>query len=231
MMLHVLMLRSGPGHVGFPRPRVQETPGGKMRHTEQSSVDTGRCPSPHSVGNRAARLAWSVVWAVLFRPSPRFCHWWRRLLLRLFGARLGRRVHVYPSCRIWAPWNLEVGDYGCLADNVDCYCVAAVSVGAHSTVSQYSYLCSATHDPADPTFRLVAAPITIADQAWVCADVFVGPGVSIGQGAVVGARASVFDDVPPWTIVGGTPARFIKHRTIRKADAGHPILPEGARDV
>jgi len=105
---------------------------------------------------------------------------------------------------------------GCLADRVDCYCVAPIRIGAHATVSQYSYLCSASHDFEDPRMPLTTAPIVIGDQAWVCADVFVGPGLTIGPGAVVGARSSVYRDVAPWTVVGGNPARFIKKRVLRE---------------
>ncbi len=109
-----------------------------------------------------------------------------------------------------------MGDYSCLAPCVDCYCVAPVSIGAHSTISQYSYLCAASHDFENPSMPLVTLPVTIEDQAWICIDVFIGPGVSIGQGAVVGARASVFADVEPWTVVGGNPARLIKKRVLKE---------------
>ncbi|MCK4373896.1 MAG: putative colanic acid biosynthesis acetyltransferase [Candidatus Brocadiae bacterium] len=144
------------------------------------------------------------------------CHCWRRFLLRLFGARIDRGARIHPSCRIWAPWNLEMGEYSCLSHYVDCYCVDNVRIGAHATVSQYCFLCTATHDESDPHMRLTTAPITIEDQAWVCADVFVGPGVTIGQGAVVGARSSVFDDLPPWKVCYGTPARPMRDRTMAR---------------
>ena len=105
----------------------------------------------------------------------------------LFGAAIGRHARVMPSARVWAPWNLSLGEDACLGHDVDCYCVAPVSVGAHATVSQYTFLCTATHDPADAHMRLQAAPIVVEDQAWICADVFVGPGVTIGENAVVTA--------------------------------------------
>lgn len=109
-----------------------------------------------------------------------------------------------------------MGDHSCLAPYVDCYCVAPVTIGAHSTVSQYSYLCTASHDFEDPSMPLMTAAITIEDQVWICADVFVGPGVSIRQGAIVGAKAAIFKDVDPWTVVGGNPAKFIKKRVLRE---------------
>jgi len=168
--------------------------------------------SPHSLKNKIARVTWKLVWLSLFRLSPRPLHQWRCILLRLFGATIGKGVHPYPSAKIWAPWNLQMDDYSCLADDVDCYCVAPITIGSHSTVSQYSYLCSASHDYQNLTMPLIASPIKIGRNAWIAADVFVGPGVQIGDGAVVAARASVVRDVQPWTVVGGTPARFIKNR-------------------
>jgi putative colanic acid biosynthesis acetyltransferase WcaF len=106
-------------------------------------------------------------------------------------------------------------EFSTLSSDVDCYCVAMVSIGAHATVSQYAFLCTATHDVADPHMRLVAAPILVADQAWVCAGAFVGPGVTVGQGAVVGAMAVAIKSVSPWTIVAGNPAREIRKRILR----------------
>lgn len=178
-------------------------------------VDVSHYHNIHSLGNRLARALWGIVWLLLFRPSPKPFHLWRRWLLKLFGAKIGRGVGVYPSVKIWAPWNLRMDDYSCLAPDVDCYCVAPISIGAHCTISQYSYLCTASHDFTRSSLPLVTAPIVIEDQAWVCADVFVGPGLTIGQGAVVGARSNVTKDVEEWCVYAGNPARLIKKREIR----------------
>ena len=173
------------------------------------------CPSPHSSANKLGRVLWAVVWCLLFRPSPKIMLGWRRMLLRLFGARIGKGAKIMPSAKIWAPWNLTMGDEACLSHDVDCYCAAPVTIGAHATVSQYSFLCTATHDVEDPHMRLVTAPIVVGDGAWVAADVFVAPGITIGEGAVVGVRSNVFKDLDPWKIYAGTPARFIRDRVIK----------------
>ena len=173
-------------------------------------------PSPHSLNNKVLRVIWNVVWLIFFRPSPKPLHGWRRFLLRIFGAKIGKDVHPYPSAKIWAPWNLEMDEGSCLADHTDCYCVSKIKIGKRSTVSQYSYLCGATHDYEHPLLPLVSAPIIIGDQVWITADVFVAPGVTIGDGAVVGARSSVFSDVEPWSVVAGNPAKFIKRREIKQ---------------
>lgn len=160
-----------------------------------------------SVSNKVGRLVWNAVWLLLYRPSPTPLHAWRRCLLRLFGATVARGAYPYPRAKIWAPWQLSMGKYSCLANDVDCYCVAPITLGERVTVSQYSYLCSASHNYLDPSMPLVTAPITIESEAWIAADVFIGPGVRIGQGAVVGARSTVTKDVEPWTVVAGSPPK------------------------
>jgi len=168
--------------------------------------------------NKLARVVWGVTWRLLFRPSPKLMHGWRRFLLRCFGARIGVGAHPYPTAWVWAPWNLEMGDNSCLADGVDCYSVALIQLGRSSLVSQRAFLCGATHDYTDPAFPLVPKPITIADGAWVAAEAFIGPGVTVGEGAVVGARACVTQDVEPWTVVVGNPARMVKRLTKLQAN-------------
>jgi putative colanic acid biosynthesis acetyltransferase WcaF len=169
-------------------------------------------------GNKAARVLWGVVWWLAYRPSPRVLHGWRRLLLRLFGASIGARAHPYPSARIWAPWNLTMGEGSCLGDYVICYSVDQVKLEPYATVSQYTFLCTASHDYTVREMPVITAPIRIGRRAWVAADVFVGPGVTIGEGAVVGARASVFRNVDSWTVVGGNPARIIRKYEIQQEE-------------
>ena len=175
--------------------------------------------APLSLRSKLGRTLWHVVWLLLYRPTPRVCHAWRCLLLRAFGAKVGNAVHPYPSARVWAPWNLEMGAHSCLSEYVDCYCVAKIVIGAHAIVSQYSFLCTASHDYRDPAMPLVTAPITIGEHAWITADVFVAPGVSIGDGAVISARSSVFSDVDSWTVAAGNPAKPVKKRELLPREA------------
>ena len=175
--------------------------------------------APLSLRNKLGRALWHVVWLLLYRPTPRVWHAWRCLLLQAFGAKLGNAVHPYPTARVWAPWNLEMGAHSCLSEYVDCYCVAKIVIGAHAIVSQYSFLCTASHDYRDPAMPLVTAPITIGEHAWITADVFVAPGVSIGDGAVISARSSVFSDVDSWTVAAGNPAKAVKKRELLPREA------------
>jgi putative colanic acid biosynthesis acetyltransferase WcaF len=105
-----------------------------------------------------------------------------------------------------------MGEHSCLGSYVDCYCVDTVVLGAHATVSQYSFLCTASRQYDGPSLELVTAPIQIGDHCWIAADVFIGPGVSVGHRSVVGARSTVLKDVPAGVVVAGTPAKTIRQR-------------------
>ena len=176
---------------------------------------------PLSFRNKVGRVIWKTVWLLFFRPTPRSFHVWRCMLLRLFGAKIGKPAYVYPSAKIWAPWNLILGDHATIGEHVDCYCVDKIEIGDYSTVSQYSFLCTASHDYLDPSILkdpcmpLLTAPISIGKWVWITADVFVAPGVQVKDGVVVQARSSVFNDIPEWTVVGGNPAVKRAARVLR----------------
>lgn len=191
-----------------------------MPESSSSRIRTDRaaCPSSHSAANKLARLLWQTAWLFLFRPSPWFWHAPRRALLRRFGAKVGKRVQIMPSVQIWAPWNLALGDCATVGAGVDLYSVDRIEIGAHATVSQRAFLCTATHDVDHPNMPLQTAPVRIGDGAWICAEAYVHPGVAIGVDAVAGVRAVVLHDVPPGQIVGGNPAKFLRLRKLDKAD-------------
>lgn len=169
-----------------------------------------------SCRNRFARFIWTITWFLLARPFPRNVGSdWKRFLLRIFGAKIHKTSSVYSSARVYMPWNLEMKEYSCLAPEVDCYNVAKISIGPYTTVSQKAFLCTASHDIEDRSHKLTIAPIVIEGQVWIAAGAFIGMGVTVHEGAVVGATASVFKDVDSWTVVGGNPAKFIKNRTLK----------------
>jgi putative colanic acid biosynthesis acetyltransferase WcaF len=176
--------------------------------------------SPHSLKNRLGRFLWKGVHAVLVRPTPRFMHRWRNLVYRMMGAKLHPTARIYPTTKVWAPWNITMGEMACLGDMTDIYSVAPITVGAHTTVSHYSFLCAASHDFEDPNYPLTTAPITLGEHVWIAADVFVAPGVTIPDGVVVGARSSVFaSGLPAWHLCAGNPARPIRPREFKR-DSG-----------
>lgn len=165
-----------------------------------------------SLGNRIRRGCWSLAWLLLARWTPPPMHKWRAMLLRMFGARLGKGVVVHGSVSIWDPRNLDMAERSSFGPRVICYNMARISVGAYAVISQGAHLCAGTHMIDDSSFQLISRPIEIARLAWVAADAFVGPGVSIGEGAVLGARAVATKDVPAWTVWAGNPARQIRER-------------------
>ena len=166
--------------------------------------------------NRIGRLAWNIVYAFLFRPFiGRPFNRWRIFLLRCFGATIGEHCSIYASVKVWAPWNLTLGDYVAIAPGVELYTVDKITIGSMVTVSQRSYLCTASHDITNLMKPLTHKPITLGNYTWVAAEAFVGPGRTIGEGAIVAARAVVVKDVPEWSVVGGNPAKVIGKREIR----------------
>lgn len=167
-----------------------------------------------SLTNRVKRLCWSLSWALLARWTPPGLHKWRIGLLRLWGARVAWSAYVYPSVDIWAPWHLEMDNYATLGPRLTCYNIAPVRIGERAVVSQGAHLCTGTHDYRDPAFPLVARPIAIGRRAWVCAEAFVGPGVHVGEGAVLSARGVAFADLRQWTVSMGNPAAFVRERAL-----------------
>ncbi len=155
---------------------------------------------------------WWLIQATAFAWSPQFLYGWRRWLLRRFGARVGRNVQIRPSAEFTYPWKVSIGDWSWIGDRVVLYSLGNIEIGSNVVVSQNSYLCAGTHDYAAPSFEISGPAIRIEDEAWLAADVFVGPGVTIGRGAVVGARSSVFHDLPPNKVCRGNPARPVHDR-------------------
>ena len=177
----------------------------RMRYSEYKEV------KPHYL--------WLVIWRILnvivYPVMPSSI---RKLMLRIFGAKFGRNCGFSRSARIYAPWNLRAGDAICFAPGVKIYNKAMLSIGSGVVVSQCAWLCTASHDCSSPTFNMVAEPISIGSDCWIAANASILPGVTIGDGVVVGACAVVAKDVEPWSVVGGNPAKFIKKRELKDAD-------------
>ncbi len=155
---------------------------------------------------------WWIVEALLFRPSPQFLYGWRRWLLRQFGAHVGKGAVIRPTVRTQFPWKVSIGDYAWIGDDVVLYSLGEISIGDHAVVSQKSYICTGSHDPESLDFAIFSRPISIGPECWIATDVYIAPGVSIGKGTLVGARSSVFKDLPAGKICLGSPARVIKDR-------------------
>ena len=165
-----------------------------------------------SFGNRARRLVWNITWLLLYRPSPRPFHAWRAMLLRLFGATMGPDCHFYPASKVHSPWNLVCADQVTAADGAEIYNAAPIHFGSHAIVSQDGYICGATHDFNDPAFPLLAYTMTLGAYCWICARASVGPGVNVGEGAVLGLGSVATRHLEPWGVYAGSPAVKVKER-------------------
>lgn len=155
---------------------------------------------------------WWIVYALLFRPSPQVFYGWRRFLLKLFGAQIGKGVLLRPTAQITYPWKLNIGDYSWIGDEVVLYSLGNINVGSHTVISQRCYICTGTHDYNETNFPIYANEINIEDQCWLATDVFVSPGVTIKSGTVVGARSTVMNDLNSFSVYVGSPAKFLKNR-------------------
>ena len=184
--------------------------------------DTFSGPS-FSLKNRLLRVVWGIVGAVLFSLSPKPFHGWRAFLLRCFGARIGAGAHVYPGVKIWAPWNIEIGEQTGIANGVILYSQGKITIGRKTVISQGAHLCAGTHDYTQPGFPLITKPIVIGSDCWLAADVFVHPGVTIHGGAVIGARSVVAKDMPAWMVSSGFPCRPIKERILNDTGLLNPV--------
>ncbi|QMW03979.1 putative colanic acid biosynthesis acetyltransferase [Spirosoma foliorum] len=165
-----------------------------------------------SIENRLARVIWHIFYLFLFKFSPRTFHGWRSFILRCFGAKVGRGVRVYSDVKIWAPWNLVLNDECIVGDGAILYSQAKIIIGYRAVVSQGSHLCTGTHDYTSPSFPLLCTPIEVGDFAWIAAEAFVHPGVSIGEGCVIGARSVVTNNMPTWSVCYGHPCKPVKAR-------------------
>ena len=155
---------------------------------------------------------WWLVQFTVFGLSPQFLYGWRRFLLRLFGANIGKNVIIRPSVKIVYPWKLSIGDNSWIGDNAVLYSLGEIVIGKNAVVSQKSYLCTGSHDYNKIDFPINCKKITVEDECWLATDVYVGPGVTIGKATVVGARSSVFKDLPANKICVGSPVKILKDR-------------------
>lgn len=179
-----------------------------------------------SRANRVYRACWLVCWTLLAAWTPRPFMPWRRFLLRTFGARIASSAMVYGSVKIWSPANLVMGKSSCIGPRVTVYSMATITLEAYALVSQGAHLCAGTHDIEDPCFQLVARPIVIQERAWVAAEAFVGPGVLVGQGAVLGARGCAFRALAPWTVYAGNPAQVLRPRNMRMDESASDMAKQ-----
>lgn len=181
---------------------------------DASQHDPFEGASTFTLKHRLTRLAFGIVWLLFARWTPPQMQRWRVMVLNLFGANIHPTANVRSSAKIWFPKNLKMAAYSSLGPGVDCYCMALISIGERAVVSQRAYLCAGSHRIDDKYFQLIAKPIVIEDKAWIAAETFVGPGVVVEEGAVLGARGVATRNLCSWTVYVGNPAISIGKREI-----------------
>jgi len=194
-------------------------------HSLPTTAPTDPARSVSQVFGRTPRERFlAVLWVLVGQPLFRltFHNWYgvRNRLLRLFGARIHPAARIRPSARITHPWKLSVGAHTGIGDHSILFCIGPISIGERCTVSQYAHLCSASHDYTSRDMTLTSQPIVIQDDVWIAADVFVGPGVTIGRDTVVGARSTVMHDLPAGMICAGDDARPTRQRETHQPRPG-----------
>jgi len=157
---------------------------------------------------------WWLVQSVFFNTSPQFMYGYRRFLLKIFGAKIGKNVIIRPSVKVTYPWKVSIDDFSWIGDNVTLYSLGEIEIGKNVVISQKSYLCTGSHDYLKNDFPIYAKKIKIEDECWLAADVFVAPGITIEKGTVVGSRSSVYNNLPPFKVCLGSPAKVIKNRKV-----------------
>lgn len=181
--------------------------------------------SPQGVRGRSRWFVqfWWLFEKVFVRSTPQVMYGWRRFAWRLFGARIGRDVLIRPGVRVTFPWKVTLGDHCWIGDDAVLYSIDDITIGEHSVVSQEAYLCTGTHDHENVSFPLITGPIKVSAECWVGARAFVGPGVDIGRGAIIGACSVVLKAVPPAVIIVGNPGRIVgRRRAAERAASDQP---------
>lgn len=185
-----------------------------MRNTGKVHASSAKSlgASPWSAQQRAKQFLWQVSWALLCNWTPKPFNTWRLWVLKAFGARIHGRPFVHQRARIQIPWNLTLHDRACIGDQANLYTLGAIEIGARSVIAQEAYLATGSHDFGHPNLPLTTGPIRIGSDAFIAARAFVMPGVTIGDGAVIGAMSVVTKDVEAWTYNVGNPCRKLRRR-------------------
>lgn len=153
---------------------------------------------------------WRSVSFLVFKNSPQFLYGFRRVILRAFGAKIGKKVLIRPSVRIEIPWNLQIDDFCWIGDEVYLYSIDKIIIGENTVISQRSNLCTASHNYYSKNFETLSSQIKIGKNCWVASDVFISMGVTINSNVIVGSRTSVYKNLESNYLYTGNPARAIK---------------------
>tara|TARA_Y100000589_G_scaffold306473_1_gene321257 strand:+ start:74 stop:622 length:549 start_codon:yes stop_codon:yes gene_type:complete len=137
---------------------------------------------------------------------------WRKILLILFGAKIGKRGRLKPNIKITFPWKLILGDDCWIGEEVWIDNIDFVKIDKNVCLSQRTYLCTGNHNFKKKTFDLITNPIIIGSGAWIGAGCLISPGTKVGQNCVIAFGSVIKGDIKNNSIVSGNPGIIQKQR-------------------
>jgi len=180
-----------------------------------TTIDLTKSTSVFSIKEKAIRITWNLCWS-LATLLPRQLSDIRIVLLRIFGAKIGKKCLIDHGVKIWIPWNLNIENFVAIGRYVEIYNYGMVTIGTMTVISQYSYLCTGSHEYENPYMPLIWDKIIIGSECWIAAGTCILPGVIIGNGSVIGAKSLVTKNMPEWMVCAGHPCKPIKIRKLNK---------------
>ena len=171
-----------------------------------------------SLKNRILRVIWFFANILFFKYTPNIniFYIWRKYILILFGAEIGSNVKISSRCIIWAPWNLNIGDFSAIDDYVYLYSIDKIIIGSKDAISRGSFLSTGSHEIYSLKRKLIKKRVIIKDHAWIAAECFIHPGAIIGRGCVISARTVIKKKTKDWHIYEGNPGKILKKRNINE---------------
>ncbi len=183
-----------------------------MEASQSQANGAPNSESPFTLKENILRTIWILIGSTLFRFSFHNWYLYRSIILKLFGSRIDKNVRIRRTARIEMPWKLTIGKNSAIGDYAVIYNQSEICIGKNATISQYSHLCTGSHVYSVASFIHFSKPIVIEDYAWVASNAFVGPGVRISEGAILGACAVTMHNLEAWTIYAGNPSKVISKR-------------------
>jgi putative colanic acid biosynthesis acetyltransferase WcaF len=192
---------------------------GSGSNSSMVQIDLRSSRTRWPLGILLRRAIWQGILTHIVRFTPRPFNLLRILTLRAAGAKIGAHCLIMPGVKVLMPWKLMLSDSVAIGRNTEIYNHGEIRVGSNTLISQNCFLCTSSHDYTKPDMPLIYSDIDVGSECWIAAGAYVGPGVKINNGAVIGARAVVTRDMPEWMVCAGNPCCPLKQRIMHGSNA------------